>query len=819
MLTACGGGGGSGSGGENSAPVFSAPTPVTALEDQAFSLALSATDADGDTLTYSATGLPEWLSINASTGLLSGTPERQDVGITQGITLTVSDGRASANTSLDLEVIQTETLTVFGSVSNVDLPNAEISVSFVVPQFAAPQNNKSQLTTKRGFSQKNKLTTQNSTSEKIVDTTITTSSDENGNFQFDVLLISGEFTGEELVEITARGVGDQDNIELLSQVGDIDFLLESAGDDFQLTVDELSRINISPLSTALALRARDRNNNVLSRTWDEIQQLENSLNAQQILQLADSISLFISNNANFVNGDTLLDAFISNQENSEVNTNAIYAFNEFIGDNGQLLPELADQLQTITESGNNYIPFSEQNIVPLLNRPLLFANEFVLGTYQDIFTPALEFSSNGTGNFYDNFRRSLYNRSITWEKREDGVLIINGVDTFVDDTLDTPMTYRNNLDLDEEVENFLAENGLIGTIINPETTREVIELRLVSVSESSIIIDVNHRITFNLDDVLTGLGYTGTLPEYTVTAALFGSRTVLNSRFEFTSETFSGENWVVPAQQNFGEPLGGISGIRHLSQDLYTFNTNGSTSIGLLSDESAQWEVVDGALQFTTASNTLTLTPLIETQDGIYVISERLTSDGVRNVSAGFITRQIEGNLDQFTQDFVLPELSAEQGLFWATNVEFFSSPADFEDDGSRVFTGLTGFGFRAGNENLVDRISAVPSTQSEIDDCIAFVGRSCFEVLDTNSFTFEGRRVTITEVNELGNGRFRSRVWDVLNYDPDLGRAVVLERVFFDVPGIDGNVLIDPRVTVLELIDLSEEYIEEYLAEPTIFN
>ena len=50
----------------------------------------SATDADGDALTYSLVGAPSWLSINASTGALSGTPSA--TGTASGIKVSVSDG-------------------------------------------------------------------------------------------------------------------------------------------------------------------------------------------------------------------------------------------------------------------------------------------------------------------------------------------------------------------------------------------------------------------------------------------------------------------------------------------------------------------------------------------------------------------------------------------------------------------------------------------------------------------------------------------------------------------------------------------------------
>ena len=51
------------------------PGSQTSTVGTAASLQVGATDsASGQTLTYSATGLPAGLSINSSTGLISGTP-------------------------------------------------------------------------------------------------------------------------------------------------------------------------------------------------------------------------------------------------------------------------------------------------------------------------------------------------------------------------------------------------------------------------------------------------------------------------------------------------------------------------------------------------------------------------------------------------------------------------------------------------------------------------------------------------------------------------------------------------------------------------
>jgi len=61
----------------------------------AVSLQIHATDSgSGQTLTYSATGLPAGLAINSSTGLITGTPGPHSAG-NWSTRIRVSDGRAA----------------------------------------------------------------------------------------------------------------------------------------------------------------------------------------------------------------------------------------------------------------------------------------------------------------------------------------------------------------------------------------------------------------------------------------------------------------------------------------------------------------------------------------------------------------------------------------------------------------------------------------------------------------------------------------------------------------------------------------------------
>ena len=66
------------------------PLEVTAGND--FQFTPTASDLDGDALTFSISGLPRWASFDASTGKLSGTPKSGDVGTYSNIIITVTDG-------------------------------------------------------------------------------------------------------------------------------------------------------------------------------------------------------------------------------------------------------------------------------------------------------------------------------------------------------------------------------------------------------------------------------------------------------------------------------------------------------------------------------------------------------------------------------------------------------------------------------------------------------------------------------------------------------------------------------------------------------
>ncbi len=84
----------------NQAPLVNNPGTQNHQEGDTVSLAISASDPDGDTLSFSASGLPGNLGIDANSGLISGPLANGSAGNYQ-TTVTVSDGALTDSTSFE----------------------------------------------------------------------------------------------------------------------------------------------------------------------------------------------------------------------------------------------------------------------------------------------------------------------------------------------------------------------------------------------------------------------------------------------------------------------------------------------------------------------------------------------------------------------------------------------------------------------------------------------------------------------------------------------------------------------------------------------
>jgi hypothetical protein len=91
-----GGGGLAAGAGDNTAPQITGSPQLVAVMSDTYAFMPSATDGDGDALTFSIRNKPSWASFDTLTGQLEGMPQFGDMGTYEGIEISVSDGIATA---------------------------------------------------------------------------------------------------------------------------------------------------------------------------------------------------------------------------------------------------------------------------------------------------------------------------------------------------------------------------------------------------------------------------------------------------------------------------------------------------------------------------------------------------------------------------------------------------------------------------------------------------------------------------------------------------------------------------------------------------
>lgn len=83
----------------NEAPVISGSAASSIVEGEFYLFTPAASDADGDTLTFSVQNLPAWAQFDTKTGSILGVPMTADTGSFQDIIISVSDGQSTSSLS------------------------------------------------------------------------------------------------------------------------------------------------------------------------------------------------------------------------------------------------------------------------------------------------------------------------------------------------------------------------------------------------------------------------------------------------------------------------------------------------------------------------------------------------------------------------------------------------------------------------------------------------------------------------------------------------------------------------------------------------
>lgn len=114
-------------------PLFSSVPVTVAAQDVEYSYTVTASDFDNDPLTLTAETLPSWLTFNAASGLLSGTPGSGDVG-TFPVSIKATDGSIEIFQNFDIEVSNTNDPPVITSTPTTSIDEGATYTYFIVAE-------------------------------------------------------------------------------------------------------------------------------------------------------------------------------------------------------------------------------------------------------------------------------------------------------------------------------------------------------------------------------------------------------------------------------------------------------------------------------------------------------------------------------------------------------------------------------------------------------------------------------------------------------------------------------------------------------------
>jgi hypothetical protein len=125
----------------NNPPTISGSPATNVLAGSSYSFRPTATDANGDALTFSIVGKPAWATFEAATGTLYGTPLTMDAGTYHGIAISVSDGKASASLAVFSITVSAPVTNKAPTISGAAVTSAQVDRPYAFRPSAADADN------------------------------------------------------------------------------------------------------------------------------------------------------------------------------------------------------------------------------------------------------------------------------------------------------------------------------------------------------------------------------------------------------------------------------------------------------------------------------------------------------------------------------------------------------------------------------------------------------------------------------------------------------------------------------------------------------
>ncbi|MGD8588929.1 MAG: hypothetical protein PVG22_08880 [Chromatiales bacterium] len=117
----------------NQPPSISGEPVTEVIIDHLYSFKPAVSDPEGSPLIFSITNLPNWARFYQLDGLLTGIPSADDIGLYEGITISVSDGIDTATLGpISIRVSKTGTATLLWAIPTTRTDGTPLSLSEIL---------------------------------------------------------------------------------------------------------------------------------------------------------------------------------------------------------------------------------------------------------------------------------------------------------------------------------------------------------------------------------------------------------------------------------------------------------------------------------------------------------------------------------------------------------------------------------------------------------------------------------------------------------------------------------------------------------------
>ncbi|MRJ43359.1 cadherin-like domain-containing protein [Idiomarina loihiensis] len=323
-------------------------------------------DENNDTLKVVSTTEPSFGVVTiASDSEVVYTPNDSFLG-SDSFSYTVSDGEEDVSAEVTVSVYNE--VVISGRVIDDPIPNAEVTI-------------------------------------QVGESEVQATADADGYYKSPIRFTNNE----QLVRLKASGVGEQQNVQLLSYLGNVGEAFQAAGEDGELTREEAPHVNVTNLTTAYTILAERNNGGEAFATYEEYEAAVDKVNSDEAIEVAAAIKLIVDD-PSFAQPEGF-ETVVDLVKDSE-------GYRQFLEAVEQASPGKLDEVKQEILSDSEVAPIPSVNAI---------AGTYFVGFEAHPLLPMraemfFQFKADGTGrsSYVFSYGENNWTTPLTWSVTEDG---------------------------------------------------------------------------------------------------------------------------------------------------------------------------------------------------------------------------------------------------------------------------------------------------------------------------------------------------------------------------------------------------------------